>query len=517
MDSIEGDRAKSIGRDQRLALIVAGVAILLAIAGAIVLSGSSSGPDAAGHTDTAYPHVDLTNSRAVGGPIQAATVSGLEIAWTLSLAPESTFNRYQSTPTIANGVAFWQDSVSSVQAIDLKSGKVLWEKQYDSPVSGPNGVVAAGGRVYGATTTDAFALEQKTGDELWSIPLADGKSEEIHMAPGHHKGIVYVSTAPAAFEGGEVGVLWALNSQTGAKIWSFHTAPKNLWGNPQLNFGGGLYEPPAFDEEGSMYFGVGGAGPTAGTKQEPWGESRPGPNLYTASLVKLDSRTGKLKWYYQVTPHAVCNWSLQGSPILVDTGKRKLAIASGKAGIVVAVDQATGKLAWKRQVGLHNGHDDDGLQAMRGDYSNLKLPMTVYPGGLGGVASASSTDGSTIFVPIMNYASELLTQERGEFARVRTGEVVALGVETGEIRWKRKFPEAVYGPTSVVNDLVLASTLSGDAYALDAKTGDVKWKVSLPAGMSSGFGVSGDTVLAPAGIEVGETGETQMVAYRLGG
>ena len=90
--------------------------------------------------------------------------------------------------------------------------------------------------------------------------------------------------------------------------------------------------------------------------------SRPAPDLYTGSVVKLDAKTGKLRWHHQVTPHALCNWDM-GSTVLAQAGGRDLVIASGLAGIVVALDRRTGKPVWKRVVGRHNGHDNDGLHA----------------------------------------------------------------------------------------------------------------------------------------------------------
>lgn len=264
-----------------------------------------------------------------------------------------------------------------------------------------------------------------------------------------------------------------------------------------------------------MYFGVGNPGPAAGTKQEPWGTSRPGPNLYTGSIVKLDSRTGELEWYYQLTPHALCDWDLQGPPILVKARGRELVVAAGKSGIVIALDRDSGNLVWKRPVGIHNGHDNDGIRAMRGDYSNLKTPMTVYPGFLGGVPSPPSTDGSTVFVPVVNYASTLVTQEAGREKGPKTGELIALDVATGAVQWKHAFPTAPIGAISTVNDLVFASTIDGAIYAFVAETGDIAWEVSLPTGITAGIGVSGDTLLVPAGLE-NEAGQgPQMAAYRL--
>ncbi len=141
-----------------------------------------------------------------------------------------------------------------MQAIEASSGDVLWSKKYELPDHGPNGVVVQGGMVYGATPTSAFALDQETGKQVWSVPLIRNEQEGIDMAPGYHDGIVYVSTVPVnvgEFYGpGGVGIVWALDGKTGKKLWHFDTVPKSLWGKPDVNSGGGLWYTPAFDGHG---------------------------------------------------------------------------------------------------------------------------------------------------------------------------------------------------------------------------------------------------------------------------
>jgi outer membrane protein assembly factor BamB len=512
----ESARAGRLGREQKLALIVIGALLVVAGVIAIVVSVASSDEDtSAPAPESAYPNVDPSNTRHLGGPIDAATVSRLEAAWTLPLNAQGQNGAAWSTPIVANGVAYIQDLASNVQAIELSSGKVLWERQYNSPTEGPNGLTISGDRVFGATTTSAFALSRKSGEELWSVPLTK-RGETIDMAPGYNDGLVYVSTIPSALTGGEVGTLWALDAKTGKKTWSFATAPKALWGHPEINYGGGLWQSPAFDEGGSIYFGVANPGPLAGTSSYPWGKSRPGPNLYTNSIVKLDAKTGKLDWYYQLTPHALCDWDLQGPPVLLDAGGRELVVIAGKGGIVIALDRNSGKLVWKRVVGAHNGHDQDGLRAMSGDYSNLKIPQTVYPGTLGGVMSPPSTDGSLVFVPVVNHPTTLVAQSESKEGTSKKGELVAIDAASGSIAWKHEFSSAPIGATSAVNELVFASTLDGTLYAFDGQSGKQVWESSLPAGMIAGMAFSGDTMLAPAGIVAGREQSPQLVAYRLG-
>lgn len=517
---MEGESARPgrLGHEQKLALIVIAALLVLAGLAALIVSVSSSEETAppAPAPESAYPNVDPSNSRHSGGRITAATVSKLEAVWSAPLRTESgVAGAVWSTPVVIGGVAYMQDSASNVQAIELATGKVLWERQYNSPVEGPNGVVVSDGRVFGATATNAFALSRRSGEELWSVGLTKA-GEAIDMAPGHEDGLVYVSTLPNALKGGEVGTLWALDAKTGKKVWSFATVPEGLWGHPEINYGGGLWQTPAFDGEGSIYFGVANPGPLAGTDRYPWGKSRPGPNLYTNSIVKLDAKTGKLDWYYQLTPHALCDWDLQGPPILIEAGGRELAVIAGKAGIVIAVDRASGKLVWERVVGVHNGHDDDGLRAMRGDYSNLKIPQTVYPGTLGGVMSPLSTDGSLIFVPVVNHATTLVAQAKSDETASREGELVAIDAASGSIAWTRKLSSAPLGATNTVNELVFASALDGTLYAFDGKSGRQVWTSSLPAGMIAGMAFTDEMLLAPAGVVTVREQSPQLVAYRLG-
>jgi outer membrane protein assembly factor BamB len=483
--------------------------------------GSSSGEEVS-FNGTGYPNGDAANTRNAGGPIKGSTVNELEVAWSNPINAESAFGSYASSPILSKGVVYSQDLASNVQAIEASSGDVLWTKKYELPDHGPNGVVVQGGMVFGATPTSAFALDQETGKQVWSVPLIRNEHEGIDMAPGYHDGIVYVSTVPVNvgefYGAGAVGIVWALDGKTGKKLWHFDTVPKSLWGKPDVNSGGGLWYTPAFDEHGSMYLGVGNPAPFPGTETEAWGSSRPGPNLYSDALVKLDAKTGKLEWYYQVTPHALYDWDFQNPPVLVDAGGRELVIGAGKSGIVAALDAKTGKPVWKKAVGKHNGHDDDGLLAMRGETSKLKTPYLVYPGSLGGVIAPMSTDGKTLFVPVVDAPLEIVSQTERQEPGPISGELVALDVKTGALKWKHEFPNATaFGFTTVANDLVFSTTSDGNIQAFDTSSGQIVWQETLPSGTNAGVAVAGDMLIAPAGLASAEGQTPQLVAFKLGG
>jgi outer membrane protein assembly factor BamB len=503
----------------RGALLAAGALCLVLAVGIVLLANGSSVQQSFAFTGWGYPNVNLSNTRDVSGPIDGASVSSLGVAWTLPITGQGPYGSYASTPVISDGVVYSQDLASNVQAIDLQTGRVLWTTSFESPDQGPNGLVVAGGRVYGATSTSAFSLDEQTGGKVWSVTLVRNAKEGIDMAPGYHNGIVYVSTVPgnaSQFYTGEgVGVLWALDGTTGRTLWRFDTAPPGLWGHPSVNSGGGLWYPPAFDEQGFMYFGVGNPAPFPGTSRYPWGSSRPGPNLYTDSLVKLNAQTGKLQWYYQLTPHDLYDWDLQDPPILVNEDGRQLVVEAGKAGIVLGIDSESGKLLWRRSVGIHNGHDQDSVHAMRHEYSKLKSQETVYPGTLGGVIAPMAASGSTVFVPVVNLPVTLSEQTVTQEGPNMTGELVAIDVATGSVKWDSKFPSAAFAAATAVNELVFVPTLDGTLYALDANTGNIVWKTKLPAGTISGVSVNGDTLIAGAGKPLASGQATNLVAYRI--
>jgi outer membrane protein assembly factor BamB len=511
------------GSGDRSVRATAAVGALLMLVAVLVISGcgssSSAKDEKSSFTGSGYPGVDAANTRNPKSEIDSSNVGSLAVAWTAPIPGTSNFGSYASTPVIDEGVIYSQDLASNVQALSLDSGEVLWTATFEQPDEGPNGISVAEGRVYGATPTEAFALNQKNGEQLWSVKLAGNEHEGIDMAPGVQHGIVYVSTVPLnaneAYEGGGVGILWALDAKTGKKLWHFNTVPNNLWGNPNVNAGGGVWYPPAFDGKGSMYFGVGNPAPFPGTGKYPFGSSRPGPNLYTDSLVKLNAKTGKLDWFHQVTPHDLYDWDFQGPPILLKAGGKEIVAAAGKNGIVLAADPKTGKVLWQRAVGTHNGHDDDGLLAMRGEESKIKTG-TVYPGSLGGVIAPMSTDGSSLFVPIVNSPITLISGSEKSEEGEASGEVLALDVATGKVKWKEELTSPAFGATTAVNDLVFATNYEGSVSAFNAKSGQVVWREKLPAGTNSGVMANGNMLIAPAGLAATEGQKPEIVAYKLG-
>jgi len=484
------------------------------------------------------PGGNLANTRDAASAITSSNVSTLGVAWCVPV--ESTgvagaaglANGYATTPVVVNGVVYTQDLESNVVAIRLATGKVVWTHTYNSLNGGPDGVTVASGVVYAATDRAAVALSAATGRQLWSRTLTGNDHEGIDMAPGYDNGTVYVSTVPVnpnvgQYLGGAKATLWALNARTGAPEWSLDEV-QNLWGKLAINSGGGLWDPPSFDSAGNIYIGIANPGPIGQTgwpKGYPWGTSRPGPDLYTDSVVKL-SPAGKLLWYYQLTPHDLFDWDLQNSPVLTTAHGQPVVIDGGKAGILIELNAQTGKLLWKLPVGTHSGPANAGLLTENATpTSTIPLPATfdLEPGVFGGIESQLATNGSTTFAAVNNLAVPLSVKGLAEKSKTfeaaipkATGEMIAINQDTGKIEWDDKLPSSPYGAATITNNVVFTTTYHGDLYAFNAATGAILLKTPLSAATNAPVTIDGDYVIAGAGGAYSKGEQALIIAYKLG-
>jgi alcohol dehydrogenase (cytochrome c) len=494
-------------------------------------AGSSDPSAAAAWT---LPGGNLQNTRDVTSSIDSANVATLGVAWCVPIGASSAgvTDGFATTPVVVHGVVYVQDLKSNVMAIRLATGQVLWTHNYNSPNGGPDGVNVVGGVVYTATNHAAVALSAATGKQLWSRTLISNNHEGIDMAPGYDDGTVYVSTVPVnptvgEYLGGGKGILWALNARTGATRWSWDEVQK-LWGQPGLNSGGGLWYPPSFDQAGDIYLGVANPGPIASDGWPPgypWGTSRPGPDLYTDSVVKL-SPQGKLLWHYQLTPHDLFDWDLQNSPVLTTAHGQQVVIDGGKAGIVIELNAQTGKLVWKRSVGIHSGHGNAGLiteHATPGSHIPLPARFSLEPGPFGGVLTPLATNGSTTFAAVNDLAVPITAKGLGESATAfytsvekAHGEMVAVDQNTGQLTWDDKLPSSPDGAAAVTNNVVFTTTLNGHLYAFNASTGAILLNTPLSAGSNAAVTIDDGYLIVGAGASLSKSQHPLIIAYKLG-
>ncbi len=156
------------------------------------------------------------------------------------------------------------------------------------------------------------------------------------------------------FAGAEFGVrgrVKAYDADDGSLVWTFYTIPgpgelgHDTW--PQDNEvwrsgGGTVWQTPALDPElGLIYFSTGNAGPDFN------GAVRPGDNLFSASIVAVDVRTGKYRWHFQQVHHDLWDYDSPNPVVLfdveIDGVERKGLAQAGKTGWVYILDRTTGE------------------------------------------------------------------------------------------------------------------------------------------------------------------------------
>ena len=476
---------------------------------------------------------DYGNTRAtMDSAINSSNVKTLGGAWVFNVpSGQSTFGSISTSPIIMGNNVYIQDLGNNMINLDLLTGQQKWQTVYNISNTGPNGASVADGKVFvSAGPYDIVALDAVTGKQLWKttlIDIAKNPSQGVNgidIQTTVYDGLVYVSTVPGNagvfYAGGGMGILYALDENTGSIVWSFNTIKdSSLWGHPEINSGGGSWYAPAIDTKtGIMYWGIANVAPFPGQpkstgidKDYPNGTSRPGPNLYTQCLLAIDHKTGELKWYTQVWPHDITDYDLEAPPILGTANyaekQQDIVIAAGKMGRVYAMNRQTGALLWTTSVGEHNGNDELGVYPTSGN-------VTVIPGIFGGVETPMAYAGGVVYVLANNLAVDYtngLTLTLHSFAE-NTSDLVAIDVNTGHILWDKKLPGGGYGGATVVNDLVFTGTFSGTLYAFRCDTGEQVWSYQAPAAVNAWPSFAGDMMVWP----IAGPGTPSIIGFKLG-
>ena len=391
------------------------------------------------------------------------------------------------------------------------TGAVRWRRIYRARNNGPNGIAYDAGRIYGATDTDAFALDAATGTAFWHRHLTSREEQYVEIAPVVEDDTVYLSTVGFAPFGR--GAAYALDAGTGAIRWKFETI-KEPWRFPLEAGGGGFWNPVSIDGEGRVYGGNSNPAPWGGTPERPNGGVFAGPALYTDSLLVLDAGTGRLVWHDQVTPHDVRDYDFHVTPVLateeIDGEDVDLVIGAGKAGRVFAWNRETQRRVWEARVGLHL--NDTG-----------RLPrdwVTVCPGLYGGVLTSMAYADGRVFVPVVDLCAAGSAIDRIEVDELDVsrgkGRLVALDAGTGRILWQRRLPSPNFGCATVANDVVFTSTFDGTVFAFAADDGRQLWRARMRAGINACPAVAGDLLLVGAGVlPPGGGRTTELVGFGL--
>jgi outer membrane protein assembly factor BamB len=448
--------------------------------------------------------------------IDSRNASRLKVAWTFDIPGIGPFGAAATNPLIIGHRVYLQDLKSNVYTLNLRTGTMIWKKDYNVDNIGPIGLAAGWGKIFVPVQPNIVALDRR-GNEVWRTKIAALDSEGIDCQLTVFDNLVYASTVPGSsvtnfYTGGAIGVIYALDQQTGNVAWSFDTVDTaDIWGNPAVNSGGGAWYPPAIDlMTGMMYWGIANPAPFPGTADFPNGSSRPGLNLYTDSLLALDAKSGALSWYKQVLPHDILDHDFQCSPILstatINGARKEIIIGGGKGGVVVAFDRANGDIIWKTPVGIHE--NDDLTELPEGT-------TRVYPGIFGGIETNMALAEGMVFVPVVNVFTDFtptaIDQTNLDIAG-GTGELVALDVNTGAVLWKKEFNSPNFGSATVVNDLVFTATFDGTIYAFNRRTGDQVWTYTASGGINAWPAVADDTIIFPVGLG----NPPQLIAFKPG-
>jgi alcohol dehydrogenase (cytochrome c) len=285
--------------------------------------------------------------------IRSDNVSALELKWVWQT---NSLEKIEATPLVVDGVMYLTDPPNDVMAVDAQTGRVFWRYHYVlpagvSPCCGRvnRGLAILGNNLYlGTLDAHLVALDAATGRKRWDVKVADyeqGYSLTLAPLAIHDKIIV----GPAGGELGIRGFIAAYDAETGKEVWRFKTIPEpgepgnETWNGDSWKHGGApVWLTGSYDSELNLtYWGIGNPGPD-------WNpELRPGDNLYSDCVVALDADTGKLKWYFQFSPHDGFDFDAVQVPVLADLnwkGKsRKAMLWGNRNGFFYVLDRSSGE------------------------------------------------------------------------------------------------------------------------------------------------------------------------------
>lgn len=416
----------------------------------------------------------------------------------------------EATPLVFEGVMYVTNS-NEVHALDARTGRRIWQYREEQVLRQDvnRGAALMGDRVFFVTSDGHLvALDRRSGAVLWDKEFASTKRGYYStLAPLALKDRVIVGVS-----GGDEGIrgfVAALSASTGEELWRFWTVPgrgepgAESWGDfPSDVAGGATWMSGTYDPDLNLIYW-----PTGNPWPDMYGRPRRGANLYTCSVVALEASTGKLKWYFQFTPHDTHDWDAQSIPVLVDLdfqGRRqKLLLHPNRNGFFYVLDRTNGgflratrfvdKLDWA------TGIDPTGrpievpgmdptvagkrvCPSIRGA-SNWMSPSYNPETGLFYVPSLEECDIYTVSesVPeprkgLMGGGGQPIPSEPGKFF------LRALDPKTGEKRWEYPMtgPATMWaGTLSTAGGLVFFGDDDGQLVALDAKTGTHLWHYSM--------------------------------------
>ena len=444
--------------------------------------------------------------------IDRSNVADLKPAWVY----QGSEKHLETSPLAIDGILYMTEAPHVVTALDGRTGRPLWSYRRPAAVGVPGccGPVNRGLAVLDdalfVSTYDAhlLALDLHTGRLRWDVAIAEGAlGYSMTGAPLAVKDEIIVGVA-----GGEYGIrgfIDAYDAKTGERRWRFWTVPgvgepgNDTWKGESWKTGGastwltGSYDPAL----NLIYWGTGNPGPDYN------GDERLGDNLYANSLVALDADTGKLRWFFQFTPHDLHDWDSNQIPVLLDAAfdgrPRKLVVQANRNAFYYVLDRETGEFL-RGAPFVHQtwaqGLDAHGRPILVPDREPSPEGTLVYPGLAGGTnwfSPSYSPLTQLLYVDAREQQGQVFFKHEAEYKGGTSfyggGERDVEGAEpynvvkaiepiTAKIRWEYKLhAPGSAGVLATAGGLVFSGTREGYFFALDARTGELKWRFQTGA------------------------------------
>ena len=452
--------------------------------------------------------------------INKDTVKYLVPVWNYSLADDRS---QESQAFVHNGVLFISTHNATI-ALDAKTGKQKWKTKVEYPPETPRivccgiinrGVALYDGKVF-RTTLDAHivALDAKTGKELWKSKVIDWKDGYSQtLAPLIADGVLITGTSGAEY--GIRGFIDGWDPNTGKQLWRTYTIPgpgepgNDTWpGDTWKRGGGSTWITGSYDPDLKLvYWGVGNAGPWNAMMRSP------GDNLYTASVLALDPKTGTIKWHFQFSPNDPYDYDAVADLILVDRqidGKeRKLLFSANRNGFFYVLDRTNGEfIAANQFVKKQNwadGIDKKGrpiesqvTKKLRATEAKAEIWPSVW-GGKAWSPSAYNPKTGLVYANTMNLGMTY-TPTRPQYRAGTTywgadltwvfpedgnvGQLAAIEPMTGKWKWSvPSGPARWSGVLATGGGLVFSGQATGEFDAFDADTGKRLWQFQTGSGI----------------------------------
>jgi len=300
--------------------------------------------------------------------INRDNVKDLRLVWSWNMNDSTAAN--EPTPLVHNGIIYLMNTDSILQALDGRTGDLIWENRLRPPKNVPGGTGAMRNiaiyqdKVF-AETVDAhlIAVDARTGKTVWDVMVGDSAK-----GYGSSSGPIIIHGKVVQGENGcdrykaqekdQGCFISAFDPATGKTLWRFNTIARagepggDTWGDlpNMLRVGAETWITGSFDPELNLtYWGV--------AQAKPWmqvSRGTRGAALYSSSTLALHPDDGKLAWYFQHVQGETLDMDEVYERVLVDIGDRKTLFTIGKAGILWKLDRKTGEFIGAKETIFQN-------------------------------------------------------------------------------------------------------------------------------------------------------------------